>query len=52
MDEITLRLEIAKPRESECNQRLQRKLDDRVNSFLVALHSILDMSTKLAWRPT
>ena len=48
MDEIALRLEMAKPRESECNQRLQRELDDRVKSSLAALHSILDMSTKMA----
>lgn len=48
MDEITLRLEMAKPRESECNQKLQRELNDRVKSFLATMHSIRDMSAKMA----
>jgi GAF domain-containing protein len=48
MDEIALRLEMAKPRETECNQRLQRELDDRAKSFIATVHSIRDMSAKMA----
>ena len=48
MDEIALRLEIAKRREAECKERRDRELHKEFKQSLVAVQSILVSSAALA----
>ena len=48
MDEIALRLAMAKDRESEWKGKHERELHDRLKGSLAAVQSILDMSANMA----